>query len=99
MIKTAKIYKLFDTKNIYVGHTHKELYERLAQHKKSYNKCISRKLNNPTILLIEKFHYTDKKLLLEREQYYIDKYSTLSQQATKIPHKTIKKYYAMRYKR
>ena len=97
MIKTAKIYKLTDSKNCYVGHTHRELKERLTEHKKKkWNYCKSRLLENPNITLIELFHYTSKDLLLQREQYFINKYSTLNQLDAKQSHKQIKRYYKYR---
>ncbi len=97
MIKTAKIYKLTDSKNCYVGYTHKELDERLTQHKSKNHYCKSRKLKNPTIHLIELCHYVEIDALQKREQYYIDKYSTMNQLNSKLSHKEIKRFY--KYKR
>jgi hypothetical protein len=72
------IYKLYDELDCYVGSTTSTLNERLSKHKNSRN-CKSVVIldrNNFTIELIEEVETNDR---YEREQYWIDKLSTLNQ--------------------
>ena len=75
--KQGKIYLLScsQTGYTYVGHTFKSLHTRLSQHKGSTNKCMSKKLIDMKIELLENYPCNDKRELEKREQYYINMYS------------------------
>ena len=88
----GKIYKIISnqTDNIYIGSTTKELKQRYNQHRAYYKKYVAGKnvqiksveilkLGEPgcEIILIENYPCSSKQALLEREQFYLDKFQAI----------------------
>jgi len=75
--KDGKIYKVVcdETNLVYYGSTIQPLYKRFWQHKQkgAKNGCMTMKMTNPKIFLVEKFPCNDREELLMRERYYMEK--------------------------
>ncbi len=74
--KNGKIYKVVcdETNLTYYGSTIQPLFKRLWRHKQKNEKngCMTMKMTNPKIFLVEDYPCERKEQLLMRERYYID---------------------------
>jgi len=90
--KNGKIYRLIceETGKQYIGSTCTTLVRRLYNHKHKANRCASKNLINPTIILIEDYPCDRKEQLTARERYFIETMDCVNKQ---IPGRTNAEYY------
>ena len=73
------IYKLYNEKDCYIGSTKHSLHKRLSQHKSPHNRCCSKIVIESGNYQIEKIDEVDSNERFQKEQQYINEFSTLNQ--------------------
>ena len=73
------IYKLYNENDCYIGSTKHPLHKRLSQHKSPHNRCCSKIVIESGNYQIEKIDEVDADERFQKEQQYINKFSTLNQ--------------------
>ena len=73
------IYKLFNENACYIGSTKHPLHKRLSQHKSPHNRCCSKVIIESGNYNIEVIDEVDADERFQKEQQYINKFSTLNQ--------------------
>ena len=74
------IYKLYNSNDCYIGSTKHPLHKRLSQHKSPHNRCCSKIVIEQGDYKIEKIDEVDSNERFQKEQQYINEFSTLNQQ-------------------
>jgi len=73
------IYKLYNENDCYIGSTKHSLHKRLSQHKSPHNRCCSKLIIESGDYQIEKIAEVNPDERFQKEQQYINEFSTLNQ--------------------
>jgi len=81
------IYKLYNEFDCYIDSTKHPLHKRLSQHKSPHNRCCSKLIIESGNYQIEKIAEVDAEERFQKEQQYINEFSTLNQYTRHSKHR------------